>query len=281
MGAENKIILKHEVSVSDYIKESHLFGDIEIKTNTEANIINFSRVVLAASSPFLENCLKNLGEESQLIVTDCSFQTLLLAVEFLEHGNVETTQEIMEDVKEVLERLEIGDFDNSMDTKSEPIDLVTDVKIEPHEERIKFSPVSNSKKIEDDDCDEVDDIKDFVFENEVDLKNNDVDMDLKDDYLLEDPTDFDYTDTPKIIKSKKIKDIECQECNKKFSSQERLNNHKSKVHSGAIFKCEHCPRTFTKLGEKNCHENNHTRPFKCDQCDKTFGKNSTLQGHLR
>ena len=46
-------------------------------------------------------------------------------------------------------------------------------------------------------------------------------------------------------------------------------------------KCEHCPKTFTRLGDKNAHEQTHTRPFKCDQCGASFGRKSNLDGHMR
>ena len=51
---------EYKVPVHDFIKESCLYKDIEIRTNTDdRNSIKVNRVVLAASSPFLKKCLKN------------------------------------------------------------------------------------------------------------------------------------------------------------------------------------------------------------------------------
>ena len=301
-----KRIKEHKVPIHDYIRESHLYKDIEIRTNTDdENSIKVNRIVLSAASPFLKRCL-DLEDESQIIVEDYSFQSLSLAMEYLHFGYVQTTNErILKEVKSLVDSLEIGKsiISNSnmgFGAKYEPFELMPDVKIEPvyddeemetdfastlmEESKVNIFPVSNSRnKI--DNKDWKNNILSRLYEDEADDyvdNDNDIDEDSKDIDYKQEPKEKLAKLKPKKHKKKKEKNFDCAECDKKFSSKDILYNHMYKKHSNPlIMKCEHCPKTFTRLGDKNAHEQIHTRPFKCDQCGASFGRKSNLDGHMR
>ena len=182
--------------------------------------------------------------------------------------------------------------------KYEPFELMPDVKVEPviddeemetdfasslmKESKLNIFPVPNAKK-KVDDKEWKNNILNSLYGDEPDdyVDNDDGDDDSKDvDYKQEEREE--KSKKPKNQKKKKEKNIECAECDKKFSSKDILQNHMFKKHSNQqILKCEHCPKTFTRIGDKNAHEQTHTRPFKCDQCGASFGRKSNLDGHMR
>ena len=261
-GYKKHIQRQVHVPVQDYIKESYLYHDIEIKTNDCENSIKANRIILAASSPLLENCLNNHEDEGQIVVMDCSIEVLKLAIDYLHFGFVQTADERqLKEVEAVIERLEIGkslmDCQSIFDTKYEPLEILSPVKIEPvndiEEEQSAFLKKENKINMT------IVPLTSLVSKKKKEKKK----------------------DMPKKSKEKKF---DCSDCDRKFSSKVLLDNHVKKRHSGTenTVKCEHCPKTFSTNWEKNKHEQVfHIKPFKCDQCGASFGRKANLDGHVR
>ena len=74
------------ISFQDIIQESHTYEDIEIKSHKSKDTILVSRVVLAASSPFFKQCLKDMEDGGNITITDCCFESLSLTMKYLQTG---------------------------------------------------------------------------------------------------------------------------------------------------------------------------------------------------
>ena len=271
------MIKTKDVHLKDYLEESHLFQNIIIRTdNCDESPIQVNSFVLAAASPLLKKCLTDLKEEeSQIIITECSIKSLSLALEYLHVGYVETPDEnFLIEVRSILDNLQIGQSNNTIDegTKYETFELTSDVKIEPvydqlEEKEIKGNLVSIVPIKKDDEC------HNYVYSDDNDNYDDD-DNDTKD-------VDFKEEKTAKKSKSKSDNKVDCPDCDKKFSTEDILENHRLKKHSSTLLKCEFCPKTFKRMSVKNDHEKSHTRPFKCSYCGKGFGRKFDLDGHVR
>ena len=63
------------------------------------------------------------------------------------------------------------------------------------------------------------------------------------------------------------------------------SNHKSRMdkHTGARYKCDNCPKTFTTLQDRDRHTSVHTGNyrFSCQVCGKGFNRNDHLNKHYK
>ncbi|KAH9500214.1 hypothetical protein Btru_077488 [Bulinus truncatus] len=73
--------------------------------------------------------------------------------------------------------------------------------------------------------------------------------------------------------------LECEICQKKFSSEKRLENH-SRVHEGTYI-CGICKKAFGTVAKLKIHLRFHGRMFHCDTCDKSFYDDKELQDHIQ
>ena len=80
----------------------------------------------------------------------------------------------------------------------------------------------------------------------------------------------------------KVKDIECQLCDAKFTILNYLYQHMTNFH-GEKIKCDLCdqlyPRGRLKPHIKEVHQN--IRTFKCNECEFTFKQKSHLRTHIK
>ncbi|CAB3996820.1 zinc finger 271-like [Paramuricea clavata] len=77
--------------------------------------------------------------------------------------------------------------------------------------------------------------------------------------------------------------VNCNICNKWFSSVSSFLQHKS-VHTGERpHQCEFCHKTFRQQGNLASHRRTHIglKPYKCDICDKRFANSSNVVVHKR
>ncbi|KAI8740895.1 zinc finger protein Xfin [Biomphalaria glabrata] len=72
--------------------------------------------------------------------------------------------------------------------------------------------------------------------------------------------------------------LECEICQKTFSSEKRFENH-SRVHEGT-YVCGVCKKTFGSVPKLKIHLRFHGRMFHCDTCDKSFFDDKDLQDHI-
>merc|ERR1719232_2385268 len=126
--------IKSEVPVNEYIHESYLYQDVELRANDNSSVIKANRIVLAAASPFFKLCLKDAEDDGgQIIITDCCFESLSSALKYLHFGCLEVSNLSMKKkVEQLIERLQIGIFDiKNLGAKDEPSSFVAEVKVEP------------------------------------------------------------------------------------------------------------------------------------------------------
>ena len=287
--------LKCQVTAQDIIQESHTYEDIEIKSHKSKDTILVSRVVLAASSPFFKQCLKDMEDGGNITITDCCFESLSLTIKYLQTGFVNIANEnMMQKVRALICRLQIGDFSVKRLTKCESTDNTLPlVKEEPSFsednavtsyynyidmlDKQNNSLIQNKKKRKAVEW-ENDVISSLYKESCFDEEENDG----AEDYSQF--KDEDFKVEPKKSKTKVLKTFKCEECPKKFNTQNKLDHHVLKKHSldnNGNLKCEHCPKLFKTPGEKKVHEETHSKPHKCEECGATFGRKSNLIGHMR
>ena len=68
--------------------------------------------------------------------------------------------------------------------------------------------------------------------------------------------------------------LNCEHCEKVFSSNSRIKYHILTVHEKVPWKCNFCCRPFSSEGEKVSHEETYHSETKCKDCNMTFNKNS-------
>uniref|UniRef100_A0A8C5A8M8 C2H2-type domain-containing protein n=1 Tax=Gadus morhua TaxID=8049 RepID=A0A8C5A8M8_GADMO len=78
--------------------------------------------------------------------------------------------------------------------------------------------------------------------------------------------------------------FQCTLCEKDFGFFKQLSRHYENTHKlSKPYKCNHCPKAFSKLRFFIRHEWKHTGqlPFQCSQCAMKFKQDADLVGHLR
>merc|ERR1719232_1468952 len=125
--------IKSEVAVNEYIHESYLYQDVDLRANDNSRVIKANRIVLAAASPFFKLCLKDAEDGGQIIITDCCFESLSLALKYLHYGYLEISNVLLKKkVEQLIERLQIGIFDiKNLGAKDEPSSFAAEVKVDP------------------------------------------------------------------------------------------------------------------------------------------------------
>ena len=85
----------------------------------------------------------------------------------------------------------------------------------------------------------------------------------------------------KIHDSKR--DFKCNECNKLFINQSRLNYHKQNVHGSPNFHCDQCFKMFRSKANFQRHQRIHTneKPYSCPYCSFTCNNSTNLSSHVR
>uniref|UniRef100_A0A8D9EV88 Zinc finger protein 26 n=1 Tax=Cacopsylla melanoneura TaxID=428564 RepID=A0A8D9EV88_9HEMI len=81
----------------------------------------------------------------------------------------------------------------------------------------------------------------------------------------------------------------CDICGKQFSSSDRVNQHRNKLHFGLglpiekKFECHHCNMKFSSKFFVSEHINTHTgyKPYKCQICGKTYGNIKSYNTHMK
>lgn len=83
--------------------------------------------------------------------------------------------------------------------------------------------------------------------------------------------------------NKREKKHPCNDCNKRFHTQQALTHHK-KTHTGERpYTCNECFKCFRQSSHLVAHQSIHTglKPYKCSVCGKSFRQKATLNNHER
>ena len=80
--------------------------------------------------------------------------------------------------------------------------------------------------------------------------------------------------------------LTCQECEKSFPCQSKLDTHVNGVHLNLKpFRCEKCDATFKRKEALKKHEDTihakEQKPYKCTMCDKAFNRDDHLENHKK
>ena len=74
--------------------------------------------------------------------------------------------------------------------------------------------------------------------------------------------------------------VTCVECNSMFKTKQTLRQHMVYKHSGKIWKCDICNKTFNQSGTLATHKLLHTGfTIQCDVCDSKFRNTYDLKVH--
>ena len=77
--------------------------------------------------------------------------------------------------------------------------------------------------------------------------------------------------------------LQCENCDKAFSTRSNLNKHVSSIHEEKKpFKCDICNYSFSQKGHLKTHVSSvHVgkKPFKCDICDYSCSQKGALTKH--
>ncbi|EDV96636.1 zinc finger protein draculin [Drosophila grimshawi] len=81
----------------------------------------------------------------------------------------------------------------------------------------------------------------------------------------------------------KLRQFDCQICQKTIETDEDLASHLKKHSSVKAHVCEVCNSYFTQKSQYNVHMRMHTgeRPYQCRICQQTFAHSSVLKLHIR
>lgn len=266
--------IKSVIEITEILSTSSCYHDTLVQCKGDERSIPVNRFVLAAASPLLKKCLQGKDEDCQILLTDCSYECLVLVIKYIYSGNVFTSNiEQKQEVERLLIRLQIGQ--------------VRDEKLEnePNHITIKTEPEKGSSQYSYDE-----NFYHFMTNNETD---NDTQRNKrkakcpkKKEAGWEEDVDFKDLFTGENehkIKSENEEvegEFKCTICKKSYSKKQRFDDHMSK-HTGEKLKCKFCPKLFDRPGLRRVHEQLHTKPFKCTECDASFGRKSNLVGHQR
>ena len=87
------------------------------------------------------------------------------------------------------------------------------------------------------------------------------------------------------ISNKIKKKVQCPICENFFSNKSNLKTHISSIHNKILpFKCPYtnCEKKYSSNIRLNVHIRTHTgiKPFKCNICNKSFNENGNLKAHM-
>jgi len=93
--------------------------------------------------------------------------------------------------------------------------------------------------------------------------------------------DGDFTDKRHSFKHTGVKEFKCDVCDKMFSNQRTLREHRRRHTGEKPFKCEYCEATFSHSTGLKIHTTKHTGllQYKCRVCGKLFAKSYGLKVH--
>jgi hypothetical protein len=80
---------------------------------------------------------------------------------------------------------------------------------------------------------------------------------------------------------------QCEKCLRRFSSNQKLRNHKARIHEGKTsnnFECPKCHKWFSQKSNLTQHDKTvhlKLREHVCEVCGRAFGENCKLQLHIR
>ncbi|KAG7298333.1 hypothetical protein JYU34_017935 [Plutella xylostella] len=78
----------------------------------------------------------------------------------------------------------------------------------------------------------------------------------------------------------RLVDLNCMECDEKFTFFRHLVNHVNTRHPKNVCVCDKCSQSFNKRRDLESHiRNYHQDGYKCDECDSEFASNTKLRAH--
>nr|KAG5714773.1 hypothetical protein BaRGS_000261 [Batillaria attramentaria] len=83
----------------------------------------------------------------------------------------------------------------------------------------------------------------------------------------------------------KLTPLPCDQCNRTFATQNRLDRHKEYKHPAVprVFMCNQCGKVFNTARSLKSHEQSHSgvRKYQCQYCSKSFIRKEVLDNHLK
>jgi len=249
----------------------------------ESKQVQSHKIILSAVSPILSNLLKENPNQHPLIyLRGVKYDHLVCLLEFIYKGEVNISQEDVEDFLEMANDLRIEGLSLKEGEEEERSTVTAELPMYPQQSN---GGSSKRKRSETPESSRGSVGRQLVEPHHVKVESND-DMshfDVDEDYAMEEEDTPEWTFNPDGFSMQKsiAKTASCEACNRTFKSRQNLKQHIESVHQKVRYDCDQCDHRASTKSNLRCHKASQHEGIKydCDLCDYSATNKSRLKKH--